>query len=126
MRKDFLETEAVRQVMEIYFDAVYRADIDTLKTLFHEKAAMYGYLGPNMLAGTPQPFLDDIGGKPSMLVQGIDCRCVIRHLTVTGRIASVTLLVDGFYGVACVEDQFHLLKDGDEWKIVCKTFTTVD
>lgn len=124
MKAFFIDTEAIRAQIDRYFDAVYRADIQTLRGIFLPNAAMYGYLGEDMLAGTPEPFLADIGSKPSMQSAGIDCRSVITHLHVTGNIASVTLLVDGFYGAATVEDHFHLIKADGQWRIACKTFTT--
>ena len=125
MQQQFLETEAVKKLVERYFRAVYEADIAKLKTIFHEKAAMNGYLGENLLIGTPEPFFADLASKPSMAESKTDCRCVIKHLAVTGQIAEVTLLVDGFYGGACIEDHFHLIKEKNEWKIICKTFTTL-
>lgn len=125
MKDFFAETQAVETRMRQYFDAVYRADVGTLKTIFHEKASMYGYLGPDMLAGTPEPFYQDLLSQPSMTDSETDCRCVITDIAVTGNIAGATLLVDGFYGAATVEDRFLLLKENGVWHIACKTFTTV-
>lgn len=126
MQPGFLDCEAVKDLFAQYFDAVYRADVAKLRTLFHPQAAMYGYLGPQLLAGTPEPFFADLASKPSMAENRDDCRCVTRHISVTGNIAEATLLVDGFYGAACIEDHFHLVKENGAWKIVCKTFTTID
>lgn len=126
MKNNFLDHEAVKRLMDDYFTAVYQADVRKLKTIFHEKAAMYGCLGPNILAGTPQPFYNDLNSQPSMAESSTDCRAVIKQLDVCGSIAKVTLYVDGFYGSATVQDDFHLLKENNEWRIVCKTFTTID
>lgn len=125
MNSNFVETEAIKNLLDRYGDAVYSADIDALKTIFHEKASMNGYLGPDMLIGTPEMFFADLGSKPSMKEQKDDFRCVLTDLRVTGSIAEATLFVDNFYGAACIEDHFHLIKDNGEWKIVCKTFTTL-
>ena len=57
---------AVRRVMERYVEAVYKADVGTLRELFHPAAVMSGYLGDTLLAGSPEPFLVDVGGRPSM------------------------------------------------------------
>lgn len=122
---NFKEAEAVKALMERYFDAVYRADIPMLKTIFHENASMNGYLGPDMLVGSPEPFFADLSSKPSMAQEKTDCRYVIKSLQVTGNIAAVTLLVDQFFGAVSIEDHFHLLKADGEWKILCKTFTTL-
>lgn len=125
MNQHFIDCEAVKNLVEKYFKAVYEADIETLKTIFHPQASMNGYLGADLLVGTPQPFLDDLASKPSMAANNDDCRCVITHLDITGGIAEVTLFVDGFYGAACIEDHFHLIKEKGQWFIVCKTFTTL-
>lgn len=126
MKADFLQTEVVEKQVYRYFDAVYRADIDTLRTIFHKKASLYGEQNGEFVVGTPDIFFEDLQSKPSMQLQNTDCRCVITHMDVSGNVASVTLLVDGFYGAACVKDHFHLLHDGPDWKIVCKSFTVVD
>lgn len=126
MHKEFLAAEAIKKLLEEYFAAVYQADIPKLKEIFHPQAAMYGYLGADLLAGTPEPFLADLGSKPSMAANKDDCRYVIKNLAVTGEIAEATLLVDGFYGAACIEDHFHLICTKGRWQIVCKTFTTID
>lgn len=125
MNLDFKELEALKLLIEKYFKAVYEADVPTLKEIFHEKASMNGYLGDMLLVGTPEPFFADLSSKPSMAETKIDCRMVIKSINCTGKIANVVMKVDGFYGVACIEDMFHLIKENDEWKIVCKTFTTL-
>lgn len=125
MRWKFADVEMVEKLIYQYFDAVYRADIDVLRTIFHKKAAMYGDLDGMLLAGTPEPFLEDLLSGPSMQTQNIVCRAMITYLEVSGSVASVTLLVDNYYGQTNVRDHFHLMRENDEWKIVCKTFTTL-
>ncbi|WP_290770785.1 nuclear transport factor 2 family protein [Anaerofustis sp.] len=125
MNNNFLEAKAIEQLVEKYFNAVYAADIDTLKKIFHEKAGMSGYLGEDVIVGTPEIFYEDLSSKPSMKSENIDCKCVISDLEVIGGIAKVTLYVDGFFGFATIKDLFHLIKVDDEWRIIQKTFTTV-
>lgn len=118
------DEKQIVEVVKRYMDAVYRADVDTLKTIFHEEASMNGYLGDTMLIGTPQPFYDDISSKPSMQAGGIDCSYTITSLQVNGKIAMVEMHVYNFYGVVDVIDAFHLLNVNGTWRIVCKTFTS--
>lgn len=125
MHTKFRDYEVIEKLIYLYFDAVCGADVSALKTLFHDDASMFGDLGGMILAGSPEPFFEDIASKPSMRKQGIDCRATLSHLEVTGRVATATLCVDNFYGEMSVKDHFHLLKDGSDWHIVCKTFTTV-
>jgi len=55
----------------------------------------------------------------------INCKIVIGNINVTGNVATACIYVDNFFGAFRVNDYFHLLKTNNEWKIVCKTFTTV-
>ena len=125
MNQNFQASEAVKNVMDQYFQAVYQGDIATLKELFHPKASMNGFLGQDLLIGTPEAFFAVLQSKPSMASQNTDCRCVLKSLQVTGKIASVVLFVDGFFGAATIEDHFHLLEVDGKWRILCKTFTTL-
>ncbi len=119
------ETEAaaaVRKVMERYCEAVYRADVATLRELFHPAAVMSGYLGDDLLAGSPEPFLEDVKGRPSMRTMGAPYAAQILDIHASPRCASLRLEETGFFGVFSFVNYFHLLKVGEEWKIVAKTF----
>ena len=116
---------AVRAVMERYVEAVYKADVATLRELFHPAAVMSGYLGDTLLAGSPEPFLLDVGGRPSMRSTGAPYTSQILDVNASSRTASLRLEETGFFGVASFVNYFHLLKVGDEWKIVSKTFESV-
>lgn len=118
------ERKIIEDLLNRYFKAVGEADVDTLKTIFHEKAAMYGYLGEDTVLATPQVFYDDLQSKPSMKESGTDCRCKIVDITVTGNVAAASIYVTNFYGMCDVTDMFHLMKLDGTWRIVCKSFTT--
>ena len=122
---NFKDYKEIEMLLQKYFKAVEEADIETLKTIFHEKASMYGYLGSDSVVGTPQIFYDDLSSKPSMKKNNINCKMVIGNINVTGNVATACIYVDNFFGAFRVNDYFHLLKTNNEWKIVCKTFTTV-
>jgi hypothetical protein len=113
---------AVRQVMLRYTEAVYKADVSTLRELFHPAAEMSGYLGDMLIAGTPEPFLEDVGGRPSMEATGAPYTAEILDIYASARTASLRLEETGFFGVTSFVNYFHLLKVGDGWKIVAKTF----
>lgn len=121
----FHDYEKIELLLRDYFKAVGNADIVRLKTIFHEQAAMYGYLGNDAVVGTPDIFFADLSSKPSMQSQGIDCRMVIKNISVAGNTAQAAIFVDNFFGAFQIKDFFHLLKVNGEWKIVCKTFTTL-
>lgn len=113
---------AVRQVMLRYVEAAYKADVATLRELFHPAAEMSGYLGDMLVAGTPEPFLQDVGGRPSMEAEGAPYKAEILDIHASPRCASLRVEETGFFGTTSFINYFHLLKVGDDWKIVAKTF----
>jgi hypothetical protein len=116
---------AVRAVMERYVEAVYKADVATLRTLFHPVAVMSGYLGDMLLAGSPEPFLVDVGGRPSMEATGAPYKAQILDIQASARTAGLRLEETGFFGTTSFVNYFHLLKVGEEWQIVSKTFESL-
>jgi hypothetical protein len=116
---------AARAVMELYVDAVYKADVATLREVFHPAAVMSGYLGDTLLAGSPEPFFLDIGGRPSMESTGAPYTAQISDVHASGRTAALRVDETGFFGTVSFVNYFHLLKVEDEWKIVAKTFESV-
>lgn len=119
------ETTAIMQVIKNYKDGTYKADISMLKSVFHEKAVMNGYLGPNVLIGDPSGFIADIGGSPSMESSKDPYQAEVESIHIEGNVASVALSETGFRGKGVLVDFFHLIKINGEWKIISKLFTTV-
>jgi len=111
--------------MERYTQAVYKADVGTLRGLFHPAAEMSGYLGDMLLAGSPEPFLEDVGGRPSMEAMGAPYVAEILDIHASARTASLRLEETGFFGTTSFVNYFHLLKVGEDWKIVAKTFESL-
>ena len=116
---------AVRHVMLRYTEAVFKADVATLRELFHPAAEMSGYLGDMLIAGTPEPFLLDVGGRASMEATGAPYKAEILDIHASARTASLRLEETGFFGVTSFVNYFHLLKVGEDWKIVAKTFESL-
>ena len=119
-----LEEAAVRRVVQQYIDGTYQGDVKALRDCFHPKAVMNGYLGDQLLVGGPEPFFENMAKAPSMAEGGAPYKGMIASLDVVGNVASVTVKETGFAGTMAFTDYFHLLKDGGEWKIISKTFTT--
>jgi Putative lumazine-binding len=119
------DISAVREVMERYVDANLRADVETLRRAFHPGASMCGFLGENLLVGTPEPFFADIGSRPSMEETGAPYKAEISSIQVSGRIAGVTLEESGFFGGGRFTNYFTLLNVDDDWKIISKTFASL-
>ena len=116
---------AVQQVIDAYVDAMFHGNIEELRRCFHPDARMNGFLGEQKLLGTPEPFFDDIGSKPSMASNDIPYKGEIVSLELAGHVASVTLQEKGIQGGISFINYFHLLKENSTWKIISKTFTTL-
>jgi len=120
-----IETEAVKKVIQDYKDGTYKADVEKLRSVFHESAVMNGYLGPNILLGDPTPFIEDMASMPSMETNGDPFQGEIESIYIQGNVASVIFSESNFRGEASLVDFFHLIKIDGTWYIVSKLFTTV-
>lgn len=119
-----VDQEAVRGVVQKYIDGTYNGDARSLKECFHSRAVMNGYLGDQLLMGGPEPFFENIENNPSMAEGGAPYHADITSIEVVGNVAGVVVKETGFAGTMSFTNFFHLLKQGGEWKIVSKTFTT--
>lgn len=119
------ETKAVKAVIENYMNGTYQADIEKLKGVFHEKAAMNGYLGPDCLLADPSGFIADIAGSPSMASNNDPYQAEIESIRIEGNVASVIVSETGFRGEGTLVDFFHLIKIDGQWYIISKLFTTL-
>lgn len=119
------ETKAVKAVIQNYMDGTYNAEIDKLKSVFHEKAVMNGYLGPDCLIADPSGFVADIAGSPSMASRKDPYQAEIESIRIEGNVASVIVSETGFRGEGTLVDFFHLIKQDGKWTIISKLFTTL-
>lgn len=119
------QKEQVLEVLNRYIEGTYTANIPMLESVFHKEARMVGYLGDQLLIGTPAPFLEDMASQASMKELGHDYRAEIRDVEVNGGVARGTVHETGFRGGAELVDHFHLLCEDGQWRIISKTFTTV-
>lgn len=114
--------DAVAQVIGLYTDGAYNADIATLRKAFHADAQMYGYFGGNLFAGPIETvFYPVLSGNPSPASRKEAYKSRIVRIDVTGDSAVAVLAEENFMG-ANFTDYFSLLKIGGAWKIVNKTF----
>ena len=120
-----VESKAVRQVIQNYMDGTYKKDIPMLKGVFHEKAVMNGYLGPDVLLADPSGFIADIESSPSMAENNDPYQGEIESIRIEGNVASVIVSETGFKGSGTLVDFFHLIKVDGKWAIISKLFTTI-
>jgi hypothetical protein len=123
MRDERMDELAVREVVERYVDAVFRADVAELRACFHPTAAMTGYLGDDLLAAGPQPFFEDVARTSSMQSMNAPYEAEVVSVEVVGDAAAVRLDETGFFGTLSFVNWFHLIRTPDsEWRIVSKLF----
>lgn len=124
-----MDKQVIKEVLEAvnkYIDATYKADIKNLEKSFHKDARMAGYLGDELVLGTPEHFINDIKSNTSMDENNIPYKVDIKSINVMERVANVAVLERNFFGDVNIETYFHLIKIDGKWSIVSKTFTTVE
>ena len=117
------DAAAVRGVIASYIDGYIHADEKTLRDVFAHDAAMNGYVGDRLVAGSPEPFIMRVSSEPPLSALGSDLNYDIEFLKVTGNAASVVLHEYDFGGFNFI-DHMHLIKRDGAWKIISKTFST--
>lgn len=110
----------IRQVLARYTEGTYEGNAGKLRSSFHEKAVMNGYLGEQLLMASPEPFIAEVCKKP-MQASGFDYRPVIDEISLDGKVAQATLTETYPDGMRFT-NYFHLLDDGRGWKIISKAF----
>jgi len=120
------EIEQISEIMQKYIEATYKADIPLLESIFHKDAHMTGYLGEQLIIGTPKSFIEDMASQPSMKEKGDPYKAEITSLSVTGRIADTVVFETGFWGMIIIENHFNLIFEDDKWQIISMNFTSLE
>lgn len=119
------DMKQIKDVISNYTTGTYEANIEKLKSVFHENAVMNGYLGDEELIARPEAFIQDMASSESMRKQGIAYNAEIEYIRIEGRIATVIVSETGFKGSGTLVNHFHMIKTEKGWKIISKLFTTV-
>ena len=111
------EREQISKVVECYIGGAVSGQGNDMKPAFHEDATIFGYVGPDLLAGPIQLLFDwnDQNGPAT------DLRANIASIDLAGTVATVRLELEDWTGNRFT-DLFTLLKAGNEWKITNKVF----
>lgn len=116
------EERAIRRTIQHYLDGAREGSVDLVRRAFHPQARMSGYLQGRLLVGGPEPFYEAVANAPAPAKSGEPYRAEIRSLEIAGPAAAVTLVEGPYLGMQFTTF-FHLLKVGEEWQIVSKTFS---
>ena len=122
---DHNETLKIKELMKTYLTGTFDGNVEKLESVFHEKAVMNGYLGDDLVMGTPAVFIEDIALSPSMRSENCEYHGEIESILIEKDIAQVVLSETGFRGNTSLVNCFHLIKTNGKWKIISKLFTTI-
>jgi len=111
------EHDAIATVIQQYVAGAKSGRSDDMKPAFDEDATIFGYVGPDLFAGSIQQLFDwnDVNGAASAL----DAR--IASIDLVETVATVRLELDNWTGHRFT-DLFTLLKRDGAWKITNKVF----
>jgi len=88
---------AVREAMERYVDATFRADVAAVQSTLHPEASMSGWLGNELLVGTFEPLFLGLGSRPPMAETGAPYKAeisfIVSSIEVSGRRDADRILV---------------------------------
>jgi hypothetical protein len=115
------EYDAITQTIQHYIDGAKSGKGDAMRPAFHESATIFGYAGPDLMAGPIEElfaFNDDNGPAP-------DIRARITSIDLAETVATVRLEIDEWTGDRYT-DLFTLLKVDGTWKIMNKVFHLYD
>ncbi len=111
------EYDAVAGAVQHYLDGGRAGKSATMKLGFHEGATIFGYLGPDLIAGPIQGLYDWVDSNPA--ASELEAR--LGSVDVTGAIAAVRVEIDNWSGHRFT-DILTLLKVDGQWKIISKVF----
>ena len=111
------EYDAIEKIIQPYIEGAKSGKGEDMKPAFHQDATIFGYVGPDLLAGPIQQLFDwnDENGPAT----GLKAR--IASIDLIDTVATVRLELDNWTG-SRFTDLFTLLKVDGEWKIMNKVF----
>jgi hypothetical protein len=111
------EYDAIEKIIQPYINGAKSGKGEDMKPAFHQDATIFGYAGPDLLAGPIQLLFDwnDENGPAT----GLKAR--IASIDLIDTVATVRLELDNWTGHRFT-DLFTLLKVDGEWKIMNKVF----
>ncbi len=111
------DQDAIAKTIQTYIDGGKSGRGDDMRPAFHKDATIFGYIGPELLAGPIQQLFawNDQNGPAT------DLQSRIASIDVFESVATVRLELDNWTGHKFT-DMFTLLKIDGEWKIISKIF----
>ncbi|MBT4934431.1 MAG: nuclear transport factor 2 family protein [Rhodospirillaceae bacterium] len=118
---DETNLEGIFETVKIYFDGIYRSDVDLLRRIFHPLATVIGYGSDGELKTmTLEDFLGFVQTVPSPETTGADFDMSVLSVDRSGKAAAVK--VHDYYIGRDFIDYLHLAETDSGWKITAKAF----
>ena len=111
--------QSIHALMRDYFDGLYEGNVEKLRGLFHDDA----WLKANGYRKTRDEWLEAVAMRPIPKDEGLEYDFHVMSLEIIGDQAMAKVNVP--LPAAHFIDFLGLLKEGDQWKIVNKMFTTI-
>jgi len=118
------DRETLLDLLQRYFDGLYRGDAELLRRVFHPQARLFGEVKGQVLRRELEPYLMQVAARRSPMESGEAQRMKVLALQIDGAIALATVECDmlGFHYV----DQLSLLRQDGQWAIVNKLYTHLE
>jgi hypothetical protein len=111
------EQDAIAAVIQKYVDGGLQGKGSLMRPAFHEGATIFGYLGPDLIAGPIEGLFEWVDAHDP--ASEVEAR--VASVDIAGTAASVRVEIDNWSGHQFT-DFLSLLKVDGEWKIISKVF----
>ena len=116
--------QKILSVVDDYMKGNYRADEVLLRSVFHERAVINGYLGSELISADPACYIRHTCSASSVKPNKPDCQLTVDQVLIRGNTASVIVTQAGYCSEQKLVDYFHLICADGIWLIVSRLFTT--
>ena len=119
------EHEEIAAALQLYFDGLYEGDLEEFGRIFHENSHLYFHADGVVNDWPRQDYFERIARRDSPASQNLARRDRIVFIDVSDdgtALAKVECQMPPRY----FTDYLTLLRDGGNWRIISKTFSTVE
>lgn len=115
------ELEAVLEVVQSYFDALYDGDVEGFRAVFHPQAQLFSAEGGNTAALGTDSYMERVAGRPAPASRNDPRIDEVISATIASPTTAHVRVRDALMPNRFV-DELLLVKFADGWKIVCKAW----
>lgn len=111
------EQDAIAAVVQKYLDGGLQAKSSVMRPAFHAGATIFGYLGPDLIAGPIEGLFEWVDANDP----ASEMEARLGSVDIAGTVATVRVEIDNWLGHQFT-DFLSLLKVDGEWTIISKVF----